>query len=67
MYRRNGKFCKNGHRLPKKLLYGATRGKYWCQGCDAELVPEWAGIHEKSIKKRERQKAKKQIKKDLNE
>lgn len=51
--------CKS-HKKPKKLPYGATKGLYWCRGCDTQLVPEWSA---KSIKKRERQKVKKQIKK----
>jgi hypothetical protein len=50
---------KKGHREPKQRPYGATRGRYWCWGCDRELVPS----NFKSIKKRERQKAKKEIKK----
>ena len=49
------------HRYPKRKAYGGSRGVYWCRGCDAELVPEY---HDKgkSLKKRARQKAKKEIK-----
>jgi hypothetical protein len=54
--------CKKGHKTPKKLPYGATKGKFWCWGCDADLVSSWT----KPIKKRERQKAKKKIKDDLS-
>ena len=55
--------CKNkDHRSLEKnrkiLPYGATKGKFWCWGCDAEKVPSWA---DKAIKKRERRKAKKEI------
>lgn len=50
------------HRKPRKLPYGATRGKYWCHCCDAALVPEWKGSKPKNIKKRERQRAKREIK-----
>lgn len=57
--------CKKGHKLPKSLPYGATKGKYWCHMCDAEVVPEWYGKKGKPIKKKERQKAKKNIKKEL--
>lgn len=53
--------CAKGHKLPKRRPYGATRGQYWCWGCDHEVVPEWFGAHPKPIKKAERRKAKKQI------
>lgn len=53
--------CRKGHRDPKRLPYGSQRGRYWCWGCDAELVPP------KANKKRARRKAKKDIQKQLNE
>ena len=49
--------CNKGHKKPKKLPYGATKGKYWCGACDTELVSSW----DKPIKKTARQKAKKEI------
>lgn len=51
--------CSKGHRRPKKLPYGAKKGRYWCIDCDAELVPS------RPSKTRERQKAKKEIKDGL--
>jgi hypothetical protein len=54
--------CKGSHKQPKKLPYGATRGKYWCRGCDRDLVPDW---NEKPKKKQARQKAKKEIRNEL--
>jgi hypothetical protein len=59
--------CKKGHKEPKHLPYGATRGRYWCWGCDAEIVPEWLGPNPKSIKKRARRLAKKEINNSLYE
>jgi len=59
------KTCKNkDHKSLRKRSkpYGATRGRYWCWGCDGELVPSWT----KPIKKRERQRVKKDIKEQLN-
>lgn len=53
---------KCNHRIPKKLPYGATKGKYWCKACDADLVSEW---RDKPIKKKIRQQTKKLIKKEL--
>lgn len=47
---------------PKQLPYGSRRGKYWCFGCDANLVGDYVV---KPIKKSERQKAKKLIKNEL--
>lgn len=44
------------HRKPKKLPYGATKGKYWCVFCDCDLVAEW---RTKPIKKKARQESKK--------
>jgi hypothetical protein len=49
--------CKGSHKQPRKLPYGATRGRFWCRSCDADLVPEW---NDKPIKKQARQKSKKQ-------
>ena len=49
---------RSGDKKPRILPYGATRGRYWCWGCDAEVVPSWT----KPIKKTERQRAKKAIK-----
>ena len=40
---------------PKKLPYGSKRGKHWCSKCDCDLVTPVS-------KKRERQRAKKEIK-----
>lgn len=54
--------CKT-HKQPKKLPYGATKGEYWCFGCDAWLVPEWYGPRAKNIKKKARRQAKKEISK----
>jgi hypothetical protein len=51
--------CSRGHRKSKKLPYGAKKGRYWCDGCDAQLVPS------NPSKRRERQKAKKEIKNGL--
>lgn len=59
--------CKHGHKMPRRLPYGATRGRYWCWGCDAEVVPEWFGPNPKPIKKKARRKAKEQIRKELKE
>lgn len=56
--------CKD-HKYPKSLPYGATKGVYWCHGCDAALVPEWLRPNPKSIKKSERAKAKQEIRKEL--
>ena len=56
--------CTKGHRKPRKLPYGATRGKYWCGRCDADLVPEWR-TKPSTLKKKERIKAKKFIKEQL--
>jgi hypothetical protein len=53
--------CKKGHKEPKRLPYGATRGRYWCFGCDTWQVPEWLGPHPKPIKKAERRRAKAEI------
>lgn len=58
--------CKKNHRAPKKLPYGAAKGRYWCMGCDGALVPEWYN-QPKKIKKRARREAKKQIKDILKE
>ena len=57
--------CKKGHKKPKKLPYGATKGRFWCWRCDADLVPEWYGPRPKAIKKRERQKARRDIRQEL--
>ena len=59
--------CKNKdgkHRKPKSLPYGATKGVYWCRGCDADLVPDW---RDKPKKKQAREKAKRQIRKELKD
>ena len=48
------------NRKPKKIPYGAKKKKEWCRYCDHQLVT----IVNKGG---ERQKAKKQIKKDLEE
>ncbi len=55
--------CKKGHRIPKKLPYGATRGRYWCNRCDRELISSW---YDKPIKKTERKKAKDEILKEFD-
>jgi hypothetical protein len=58
--------CKHEHKEPKQLPYGATRGRYWCHGCDCYLVPEWLGPTPKNIKAKARQQAKKDLKKELD-
>ena len=58
--------CKN-HKAPRKLPYGATKGLFWCWGCDTALVPEWYGKKSKHIKRAERNKAKNNIRKELLE
>lgn len=55
--------CKKGHKEPKHIAYGQTKGRYWCIKCDRELVPSLY----KSIKKQARQKSKKFIKKELKD
>lgn len=52
---------KSTYKRRKILPYGATKGRYWCFGCDADKVPSWT----KPIKKTERQKAKKAIKDEI--
>lgn len=51
-------------KIPKHKPYGLRRGKYWCHKCDANLVGDY---DHKPIKKSARQKAKRQIKKDLTD
>lgn len=50
--------CRKRSGFPKQLPYGAKRTRSWCDNCDAAYVPPLPN------KKRERQRAKKQIKKD---
>ncbi len=59
--------CEKGHRRSKRRPYGSRRGLYWCWGCDAEVVPDSFGPHPKPIKKAERQRAKREIKKSVKE
>jgi len=54
---------KSERRKQKTLPYGATRGLFWCCACDTDTVPSWS----KSIKKRERQKAKREIRETLQQ
>lgn len=60
--------CEKDKR-PKRLPYGAksVSGISWCDLCDADLLPNYLQRSAKSIKKRERQRAKKDIKRNLNE
>lgn len=53
--------CKRGHKEPKHLPYGATKGRYWCSNCDAEMIAEWDTRTGKNIKAKERQKSSKEI------
>ena len=52
------KSCKCFRRR-KHLAYGQTKGKYWCDGCDANQVNT-------INKSAERQKAKREIRKEFN-
>ena len=52
--------CSKGHKQPKKLPYGAVRSKCWCVACDGALIPP------EPNKKRERKKAKDEIKSDMD-
>lgn len=58
-------YCAKGHRKPKSIPYGSTKGAYWCWGCDAALVPDSYGPNPKPIKKSERKKAKDLIREEL--
>lgn len=50
-------YCRRDKRRKRMKPYGLEGGKFWCMGCDANLVSTFT----KSIKKRARQIAKKVI------
>lgn len=52
------KICKHGRRSRKMKPYGAQKGKFWCDGCDAEKV---SGVN----KTKNRQQIRKQIKSEI--
>ncbi len=58
-------YCKKGHKRPKSLPYGSTKGLHWCGGCDADMVPGWIGPRPKPIKKKERKRARDTIREEL--